>query len=400
MDKQRLSKVICFIALVISVFFGSFSVAFADDSDSVGLQEGDIVGGVEFTDASQTFDLSLAAELGPYDYVGATSIHTQKSYAWLKWSNYTGNTISAWHGAYTFDASIPVLFRLDVERGHTYSGQIEFMLHMEFPDINTLNDHQYQYMRVSLSDFEQQSKFEGITVSYWGFTNFSSYSTSGTCDVTVCINFDNYQPTFTDTLNINSMFNLTGHIVCLDTVPNTNTANVFPVINCSVSTDWAGELYDYPTDAIVDSDGSLIKNQTEQQAQISLQEMQQQSQISQQEMQQQQQIADQQAQQSAQQHDDLVNGYDNAANDNMLADKNSVLQGFEQQQDQAISNGQQYIADFSANYDTAPLQAMAPAFMMISTWFNSLWGGMGNFSSVLIVGLMLCVAGYVLKLKH
>lgn len=119
-----------------------------------------------------------------------------------------------------------------------------------------------------------------------------------------------------------------------------------------------------------------------------------------QQMQQQQQIADQQAQQSSQQHDNLVNGYDNAANDNMLADKNSVLQGFEQQQDQAMSNGQQYVADFSANYDTARLQAMAPAFMMISTWFNDLWGGMGNFSTVLIVGLMLCVAGYILKLKH
>lgn len=115
---------------------------------------------------------------------------------------------------------------------------------------------------------------------------------------------------------------------------------------------------------------------------------------------QQKQIADQQAQQSQQQHENLVNGYDNADNNSMLSDKNSVLQGFEQQQNQAISSGQQHISDFSAQYDTAIFSSMAPSFALVSTMFNTLWNGMGQFSTVLIIGLVLCVAGYILKLKH
>lgn len=368
--RQRLFKAISCIALMVSVFFCNPLNVLADDSFG-----GDIV--VE--GVSQEYDLSTLAELGPNDYTGVTSIHTQTSYAFYEWSNRNlGDPFENFEHFTNFTVDVPVNFRLDVERGHTYSGQVYFQLHVTFPDPST-SQFVWRYSFVGLGGFEQQSLYDGITVSYYGFVNFGTVMNSGTCDVMLCVTFDNYQPTFTGTLNVNSSFELVGSLQTMKSPSGQNYAGIPRLYcPCSVSSDWAGELYDYSTDVIVDSDGSLIKNQTIQQ----------------------QQIANQQSQQSAQQHDNLVNGYDNAANDNMLADKNSVLKGFEQQQDQAMSDGQQYVADFSANYDTAPLQAMAPAFMMISTWFNDLWGGMGNFSTVLIVGLMLCVAGYILKLKH
>lgn len=384
MVKQRLSKVIYCIALSVSVFFCTFMTVLADETEETTteqsgseLQDGDIAGQVVVEGASQEFDLSIAAELGSYDYTGVTSIHTQKTYGWVQYSNLVGSDINAYHGLYTFDTSVPVLFRMAVERGHTYSGQIYFMLHVNFPDL-TNEGITKAYRGVNISGFEQQSSYDGVSVSYYGFVNFGDGGYSGTCDVTVCVTFDNFQPTFSGDLNVNSMFNISGGVQVRTTVGNTLTAAIWPVFACTVSTDWAGELYDYPTDAIIDSDGTLIKNQTIQQ----------------------QQIADQQAQQSAQQHDNLVNGYDNAANDSMLADKNSVLQGFEQQQDDAINSGQQHVADFSAQYDTAIFSSMAPSFALVSTMFNTLWNGMGQFSTVLIIGLVLCVAGYILKLKH
>lgn len=271
------------------------SVALADETveetEAVELQEGDVIGTVTLEGSSVEYDLSALAELGEYDYVGSTSIHTQTSYAHIIFSNYSGTALHATSAYASFELPVPVLYRMSVERGHTYSGQIYFMLHVEMPKFDTNGGIDY-YRQVSLGDFEQVSNYDGVSVSYYGFTNFPDKSSSGSCDVTVCVTFDNYQPTFTGTLNVNSFFHLYGYFQLYEELLAGTVYFPHPVMTCTVSTDWAGELYDYPTDAIVDSDGSLIKNQTIQQ----------------------QQIAQQQQQQSQQQHEEMTEKVEESTN--------------------------------------------------------------------------------------
>lgn len=117
-------------------------------------------------------------------------------------------------------------------------------------------------------------------------------------------------------------------------------------------------------------------------------------------MEQQQQIADQQAEQSKKQHDELVGGYDSSSNDAMLSDKNQQLLDYEAKQDAAFDSANAGVMDFQQHYDTSVFVNLAPSFALISIWFNSLWGGMGSYSVVLVISLALCVAGYILKIKH
>lgn len=116
-------------------------------------------------------------------------------------------------------------------------------------------------------------------------------------------------------------------------------------------------------------------------------------------MQQQESIAAAQESAAQARQDQLVNGYDSAANDSMLADRGSQLGAYEAQQDSAFQMGQGFITDFSSNYSTSAFTAMSPSFILISDWFNQIWAGMGSFTVLLSVGLVLCVAGYILKLR-
>ena len=284
--RQRLIKAIFCVALSVFVFFCTPVAGLADE-----IEEGNVCGEIVIEGSSQEYDLSTMAELGENDYTGSTSIHTQTSYGLMTFTNTVGNEVQSYQGLMSFDVPVPVLFRMAVERGHTYSGQIWFVLHMDFPANTT--DGTYRYKTIMLKDVHQQSFYDGVTVSYYGFQNMGMNSVSGECSVVVTVTFDNFQPTFTGDLNVNSNFTLSGVTQRTDYTQETFSSVPMFKVTCSVSSDWAGELYDYDTDAIVDSDGSLIKNQTIQQ----------------------QQIADQQAQQSQQQHQDLVSGYDNAGND-------------------------------------------------------------------------------------
>lgn len=364
--RQRLIKAIFCIALSVSVFFCFSSLSLADEVDTVS---DEVVTFFSVEGVSEEYDFSLLADLDEDDYTGSAlfQVLSQKTHLTFL---HTG--LNPWTEKYHLVSvqSVPVYLTIgfQVERGHTYSGAVITKGTTKLTSQITSTIESFTLEDVSFVSPDD------IDVSMYPVL---IYPSDIEASYTFNINFNNFQATYDGYVYINVVMHYNLQLSNSEALH----AGYYPasgVVANTHASDWAGTLKDYATDAIIDSDGSLIKNQTIQQ----------------------QQIADQQAQQSAQQHDNLVNGYDNAANDNMLADKNSVLQGFEQQQDQAISGGQQYVADYSSSFSTAPLQAMAPAFMMISTWFNDLWSGMGNFSTVLVVGLMLCVAGYILKLKH
>lgn len=376
--RLRLFKAISCVALMLSVFFCISFPVLADETVS---SEEELVGFIDSYANVQTFNLAPLADLEEDDYTGAAlfQVLSQRASMYFQYQGFTfkDQGYSKAEGNYMGAYKLPVYLTIgfQVERGHTYSGAVSLTgntvasLDENFKD--NVDSNQTYIGSFVFSGYDEVSP-ESVDVSVYPVIVAGSDA-----DYTININFNNYQSTFDGYVYVNVTLHFDLATIIYSSKNPWWVQRSVAVVNTHAS-DWAGTLKDYPTNAIVDSDGSLIYNQTVQQ----------------------QQIADQQAQQSEQQHNSLINGYDNAANDNMLSDKNSVLKGFEQQQDQAMSNGQQYVADFSANYDTAPLQAMAPAFMMISTWFNDLWGGMGNFSTVLIVGLMLCVAGYILKLKH
>lgn len=370
---QRLFKVIFFIALMVSVFFCSVSsVALADED------VGEFIGYIDTEENTQYFDLTPLADLEEDDYTGSAlfQVLSQRGSMYFQYAyNDSSADRSDFLGAYVAPVYITIGFQ--VERGHTYSGAVSLVgsTNVDLDDnfMSSTNATAAHISSFVFNGYEEVSP-ESIDVSIYPVL---VYQDDGEADYTININFNNYQSTYDGYVYVNVCMNFELSTMVVNSKSEWWLQRSIAVINTH-ATDWAGTLKDYATEAIVDSDGSLISNQTQQQ----------------------QQIADQQSQQSAQQHENLVNGYDNVANDSMLSDKNSVLQGFEQQQDDAINSGQQHVADFSAQYDTAIFSSMAPSFALVSMMFNSLWNGMGQFSTVLIIGLVLCVAGYILKLKH
>lgn len=117
-------------------------------------------------------------------------------------------------------------------------------------------------------------------------------------------------------------------------------------------------------------------------------------------MEQQQQIADQQAEQSRQQHNEQLRGYDNSSDNAMLDNKNQELTDLENMQDSAFDSANAGVIDYQKNYDVTPFVNLAPSFALIQVWFTLLWSGIGPFAPVLAVSLSLCVAGYIIKIKH
>lgn len=338
--RQRLFKAVCCIALMVSVFLVSFSTAFADELDI------------------NDYDPDFSSGDNVTRNVIITNTYSNRAVGEAYISNYCQFVLK---GGFVYTGRLSVKFGLVCNPASFVGGYttnaIDYSVTCSSPEVGVA-------YRLDASDNDEYAIYADL--SFNGF-----YCES---DLPITASLSMFLQCAGDVSNVSSVTYFLGTVTLL-------SAGDY------VSSDWTASL---PSDYNV---GGVITDAANQQ-------MQQQSQISQQEMQQQQQIANQQSQQSAQQHENLVSGYDNAANDSMLADKGSVLQGFEQQQDQAISSGQQHVADFSAQYDTAIFATMAPSFALVSTMFNTLWNGMGQFSTVLIIGLVLCVAGYILKLKH
>lgn len=335
--RQKLIKVILIVILSVSVFFSFNLVAFADDSIA------------EDWDGYFEFDSSPVMMV---EFVASNNLNNSTAY--------TGK----WSGSTTARLTIRGL-----QQGYSYTG----FGYIDVPYERMYYDQTALYSTANIFCTDVLTP-DGISISF-----FQIHSSDASLSQTLRIYFyfNNYYHVPKENYAIVSFVTNIEQGV---TTTSGGSIQAYYFRSAPDDYDWAGTITFQPLNA--DPNISDVYYMGEQQ------------------MQQQQQIADQQAQQSAQQHDNLVNGYDNAANDSMLADKNSVLQGFEQQQHDAINSGQQYVADFSAQYDTAIFSSIAPSFALVSTMFNTLWNGMGQFSTVLIIGLVLCVAGYILKLKH
>lgn len=270
-------------------------------------------------------------------------------------------------------------FVAEFEQGHVYNGYLQFDIPVSYAASAT----GASYFRISFGSVYQSGD------GWYSFTRsaFNSSSESGSASVTAFIGFNNLVISATANYRIPVYL----HVDSFSMGTNQN-ADTFLSLYPSRTSDITNVLYD---DLIAgdDAGGDSVQNYIYNQTQI----IEKNDQAA---MQQQQQIADQQAEQSRQQHEDLVSGYDNSANNNMLQDKDNQLQQMESLQDQAFVNANTGVTDFQSNYDTSVFQQLAPSFMMVSLWFNELWSGMGSFSVILSISLVLCVAGYILKLRR
>lgn len=386
--RQSYFKVIFTVALICSVFFVSTPVvALADEVESGAEEEVvDIDVSIPVSVASVEQELTsnvvaTASEVPEYFYQGATSIHTQMSSGLLVFSNAVGNALNGYSTYASYEIDIPVLFRLSVERGHTYSGQVYFYFYGNLPDVSgdrSGNTYTCAWKTFSVGGVQQESVYDGVTVSYYGFLSSSSNSSTAESQCTMCITFDNYQPTFTGDLNVNAMITMNALLWCKSIMAEKVAYIPGVVAECTVSSDWYGDLYDYPTDAIIDSDGTLIKNQTEQQ----------------------QQIAEQQESAAQERQEEIVGGFSDDGYDNNVSGANDEVNNYLDAESNLVSdqmgNVNSYIDD---NFDTGLLTNYAPAIASVSTWYSQIWGSFGNLSTVFVVVLALGLASMIIGIK-
>lgn len=404
--KQRLAKTIAYGLLAVSVFLTQISPAYAAETDETESADTTIVT-YEVEGVSQSM-AAATASLSEYDYQGATSIHTVSQYGYIElpWSS-QGEENSGYLGAnYPVEFNVPTYFRLAVEKGHTYSGQVEFILSCT----TDMTEGMYYINSMSFAGFEQQSNYDGITCSYWGPT-LDGIGGLGMLEssVWIVITFDNYQPTFTGNLNINMNLRFLANFLEGDS--SGVVLDVFK-FNSSVASDWAGTLLDYPTNAITDSDGSLIQNQTNQQQQIAQQQQQQSSQQHQEQLQQQESIAEEQAaqaskehaeqlqqqesiaqeqaEQSSKEHDDLMNGYDSSQAESNQSAFNDSLSDFESQEGAILDHAMGDINN--VELDTSVFEQLVPTFELIRVVFMAIVNALGDFGVLITITLSICLA--------
>lgn len=280
-------------------------------------------------------------------------------------------------------------FVLSFDPGYSYDGHMQVMLDIPYVYPNTVN-----LIRSSCS-----LSLSCITTTGDGWVTYgdSSYS------------YDTNSFTIHASLNLNNFSVSTGTVVtfpinCLlfgqTAAESLKTSGSAVSLYPGTASSWVNDMWE----AAQAFDGSTTQYYLYEQTKIieknHSEQMEQQISIAQQEMKQQQEIAAAQASQSAEQHENLVNGYDNTANNAMLQDKGNQLAAYEASQDAAFDSGQKYVTDFSSQYSTSAFTSLSPSFILLSGWFNRLWSGLGNFTSILTVALVLCVAGYILKIKH
>lgn len=268
----------------------------------------------------------------------------------------------------------------EFESGHTYSGIISFSLPFTVMAGNYISD----FRSGSVSFSSHQSLYGGsVEVFVVGnpSVTYSNLPYSGAFQVRY--SFYNFTP------NATSDYRFPLYIDVAGTGITSTYPGIFSyTLGFSSPSSYTCGLYD---DVLI-SDGGSVQWFVDQQTTI----IQEDNQAM---MQQQESIANAQASQSAQQHEELVSGWDSSASDSMLQSKSDQLASYESQQDSAFNTGQEYVSDFASNYDTSNLNDLKSSFVLLSGWYTSIWNGMGNFSVILAVALVLCVAGYVLKLR-
>lgn len=376
--RQRFLKAIVSVALMISVFFCISFPVLADETVS---SEEELVGYIDSYANVQTFNLAPLADLEEDDYTGAAlfQVLSQRASMYFQYQGFTfkDQGYSTAEGNYMGAYKLPVYLTIgfQVERGHTYSGAVS----LTGNTVASL-DEDFKYQMDTNQTYIGSFVFSGYDEVSPESVDVSVYPVlvaGSEADYTININFNNYQSTFDGYVYVNVTLHFDLATIIYASKNPWWVQRSVAVVNTHAS-DWAGTLKDYPTNAIVDSDGSLIHNQTVQQ----------------------QQIADQQAQQSQQQHEDLKNGFTDNTYNNNVSNAGSQVDSYIDLEHNLLEQQNQQMSDYA---DTAfNLNTLSPyinAIALTSTFFTWIWNGYGEMSVVFVIVLAIGVACLILGIR-
>lgn len=346
MGKQRLYKVICCVALSVSVFLCNFTVSLADDSWT-SISDSDI----QFT--------------SPYGFFI--------------------DSFTVWDDALSGDYQATVqrvVYPVQINAWPYLSGSVIIACPLELWIESSTSDTS-KYCSFNVTDFGMMADYEGVTVSslravhgpWWCYVGQTQ-----TRYVEIVLEFDGsarytYPSSFAFYIDVTcyrTESDRRGWVTPKDASLNANSLMWSSVGNTLYS--GFGDVAD-----------RIIANQ---------------NQVSTNEMQQQQQIANLQSQQSAQQHEDLKNGFkddtytsnvSNAGNtvDNYISLESDLMQS----QNQALSD---YVdSAFNANTMSPYVNAIA----MVSTWYTWIWNAFGEFNVGFVVALAVGVACLIIGIR-
>lgn len=352
--RQKLFKIIVAVILVVSVFLCNSLVVLASEDDEEWPEvPGKFNGSITFGGSSGR----MVACSGDAVYApDSGDLYTDRYYS----------------ATYLLGFAV-----LDLQPGYSYDGYLRFSLSLPYHFSNT-SGLTNSYFSASISD---------SSGSGWSSFGSSSYvsSMSGAVSLNAYVVLNNYSVS----TGVNARFPI---YVSISGMTRSRNADLSSVAIICDSPPFPGITNDLWEAAQV-NDGSTAQYYIYEQTKL----IEKNDKAA---MEQQQQIADQQAEQSRQQHENLVNGYDNSSNNTMLEEKNQQLTDLEDLQNSAFDSANAGVMDYQSNYDVTPFVNLAPSFALIQVWFTLLWNGIGPFSPVLAVSLALCVAGYILKIKH
>lgn len=376
--RQRLIKAIYCIALSVSVFFCTYSISLAaEQEEETEVSDSEVIGQVELIGDIATF--STGDDGMENVYQGAVTMQVYNAVGVVNFTNMTGSELTLKTGFSSFDMVIPVVFRMEVERGHTYSGQISFPVTLDIHATDGTTGHSERWARFGIFDVDLVSEYENVALSYYDYQPIYTTFENGSTGVWVNFVMNNFQSSFDGTLTLNAHLYFKASTQTLETTQVKMAYVPLFTLTASIPTDYAGDLYDYPTAVITDSTGSLISNQTQQQ----------------------QQIADQQAQQSAQQHEDLKNGFQDDTYNSNVSNAGSSIDNYVNLESDLMNDKNQQVVNYADQaFKLDSVQPYANAILACSTFYTAIWNSFGEFNIVFVVILALGVAGLVLGLTR
>lgn len=106
-------------------------------------------------------------------------------------------------------------------------------------------------------------------------------------------------------------------------------------------------------------------------------------------------IADQQASQASQEHEEVINGYDNSSGEDANSSLESGLASYEDQESQAHADFDQKMDD----YDTPDISSLSAGVTFLSSAITMWWDGLGIFQIGLLVMFALMIFNFISRYR-
>lgn len=252
------------------------------------------------------------------------------------------------------NVAVPIRYALELEGGYVYNGKL--MRRVTFTPSGQSST--VSYGGLTVRDVSIPTPLDGVSISF-------QFAHTNPEQMDIYIYFrDVYVPY---DINLQGTFVVTLTERCA-IAEGTSVSYASYILNASFAADTAGIL-----DASLPSEvnlGGVVSGSAQEQ------------------MQQQQQIANQQSQQSAQQHENLVNGFDNSAIVNSNQNLSDQLGAYEAVESDLVGSAKDAISNITMDspFTVAPL---ASAFSLVSTVLSAIFNSLGLYGVIVTFALTL-----------